>query len=140
MLDAFVALAAEKTPRNLERLADSAVVQANVARREASLGGARGWLVDVLKEVWATADDIEPIGVQERARVRLGCTQAIHTAVEVCDFAYKAAGTSAIFIGTPFERRFRDIHTLSQQIQSREAHYEAIGRVMFNGDPDGTFV
>jgi len=140
MLDAFVTLAAEKTPRNLERLADSAVIQANVARREATLGGARSWLIDVLKEVWATADDIAPIGAQERAKVRLGCTQAIHASVEVGDWAYKAAGTSAIFIGTPFERRFRDLHTLSQQIQSREAHYEAIGRVMLNGDPDGTFV
>jgi indole-3-acetate monooxygenase len=140
MLDAFTSLAAEKTPRNLERLADNPVIQGNVARREAALGGARSWLTDVLKDVWAAADDVEPIGVQERARVRLGCTQAIQTSIEVCDWAYKAAGTSAIFIGTPFERRFRDIHTLSQQIQSREAHYEAIGRVMFNGDPDGAFV
>jgi hypothetical protein len=53
---------------------------------------------------------------------------------------YKAAGTSAIFLGTPFERRFRDIHTLSQQIQSRDAHFETVGRVMFNGDPDGVFL
>ena len=42
--------------------------------------------------------------------------------------------------GTPFERRFRDIHTLSQQIQSREAHFETVGRILFNGDPDETFM
>ena len=59
---------------------------------------------------------------------------------KTADWVYKAAGTSAIFLGTPFERRFRDIHTLSQQIQSREAHFEAVGRVMLNGDPDGTFM
>ena len=76
----------------------------------------------------------------DRARVRLGCSQAIHAALEVADWVYKAAGTSAIFLGTPFERRFRDIHTLSQQIQSREAHFETVGRVMLNGDPDGTFL
>jgi len=140
MLDAFVALAAEKTPRGLERLADSAAVQANVARREATLGSARAWLADILKEVWAAADDMEPIGVPDRARVRLGCTQAIQTAIEVGDWTFKAAGTTAIFIGSPFERRYRDLHTLSQQIQSREAHYEAVGRVLFNGDPDGTFM
>ena len=58
----------------------------------------------------------------------------------IADWVYKAAGTSAIFLGTPFERRFRDIHTLSQQIQSREAHFETVGRIMFNGDPDGTFM
>ena len=60
--------------------------------------------------------------------------------IEVADWVYKAAGTSAIFLGTPFERRFRDIHTLSQQIQSREAHFETVGRIMLNGDPDGTFL
>ncbi|HXT78232.1 MAG TPA: hypothetical protein VN702_01600, partial [Acetobacteraceae bacterium] len=75
-----------------------------------------------------------------RARVRLGCAQAINVAIAVADYVYKAAGVSAIFIGTPFERRFRDIHTLSQQIQSRDAHFEAVGRIMFNGDPDGLFL
>jgi alkylation response protein AidB-like acyl-CoA dehydrogenase len=140
MLDAFVALAVDKTPRNLLRLADSPVVQADIARREAQLGSARAWLVEILKDVWATADDIAPVDLNARLRVRLGCAHAITSAVEVADYVYKAAGTSAIFPGTPFERRFRDIHTLSQQIQSREAHFEAVGKAMFNGDPDGLFL
>jgi alkylation response protein AidB-like acyl-CoA dehydrogenase len=140
MLDAFAVLAADKTPRAMARLADDPVVQANFARREAALGSAHAWLSDVLKEVWATADDVEPIGAADRAKVRLACTNAIQTAIEVGDWTFKAAGASAIFIGTPFERRFRDLHTLSQQIQSREAHWEAVGKVLFNGDPDGTFM
>jgi hypothetical protein len=104
------------------------------------MGSARAFLIEILKEVWEGADDVEPIGSAQRARVRLGCTQAIHVAEKTADRVYKAAGTSAIFLGTPFERRFRDIHTLSQQIQSREAHFESVGRVMLNGDPDGTFM
>ncbi|HEY1412309.1 MAG TPA: acyl-CoA dehydrogenase family protein [Rhodopila sp.] len=140
MLDEFIALAAEKAPRGLPRLADSPVVQSDVARREASLGAARAWLVEILKDVWANADDVAPIDLAARARVRLGCAHAISSAVEVADYVYKAAGTSAIFRGTPLERRFRDIHTLSQQIQSRDAHFEAVGRVLFNGDPDGVFL
>jgi alkylation response protein AidB-like acyl-CoA dehydrogenase len=140
MLDAFIALAAEKTPRGLQRLADSSVVQADVARQEVALGSARAWLAEILREVWAGADDIEPIGLEARMRVRLGCAQAITTAVSVADYVYKAAGTSAIFPGTPFERRFRDIHTLSQQIQSRDSHFEAVGKAMFNGDPEGLFL
>jgi indole-3-acetate monooxygenase len=140
MLDEFIALAAEKTPRGLQRLADSPVVQAGVARQEAHLGAARTWLVEILKDVWAGAGDIAPIDLNARVRVRLGCAHAITTAAEVADYVYKAAGTSAIFRGTPFERRFRDIHTLSQQIQSRDSHFEAVGRAMFNGDPDGVFL
>jgi hypothetical protein len=140
MLDAFFALALEKVPRGLPRLADSGVVQASVARLEASLGGARAYLVEILRDVYACADDVAPIGLEARVRVRLGCAQAIAASVEVADWVYKAAGTSAIFPGSPFERRFRDIHTLSQQIQSRDAHFEAVGRAMFNGDPAGTFL
>jgi alkylation response protein AidB-like acyl-CoA dehydrogenase len=140
MLDAFIALAAEKTPRGLQRLADSPVVQAGVARREAQLGSARSWLIEILKDIWATADDVAAIDLNARVRVRLGCAHAITSALEVADYVYKAAGVSAIFPGTPFERRFRDIHTLSQQIQSRDSHFESVGRVMLNGDPDGVFL
>jgi alkylation response protein AidB-like acyl-CoA dehydrogenase len=140
MLDAFIVLAANKTPRGVGRLADSPTVQSDVARREADIGSARAWLVAVLKEVYERADDVEPIGTNDRALVRLACTQAIHQAEKTANWVYKAAGTSAIFRGTPFERRFRDMHTLSQQIQSREAHFETVGRILFNGDPDGTFM
>jgi alkylation response protein AidB-like acyl-CoA dehydrogenase len=140
MLSAFIELALEKAPRNLGRLADSPVVQSDIARREADLGSARAFLVEILKDIWERADDVEPIGTADRAKLRLGCTQAIHVAEKTADWVYKAAGTSAIFLGTPFERRFRDMHTLSQQIQSREAHFETVGRIMLNGDPDGTFL
>ena len=140
MLEAFAVLAADKTPRAMARLADDPVIQSNFARREAALGSACAWLADTLREVWATADDVDPVTTADRAKVRLACTHAIQTSIEVGDWTFKAAGASAIFIGTPFERRFRDLHTLSQQIQSREAHWEAVGKVMFNGDPDGTFM
>ena len=140
MLDEFIALAKEKTPRGLIRMADMPVVQSDVAHREAALGSGRAYLTEILKDVWESADDIEPIGVEARIRVRLGCAQAIKSAIETADYVYKAAGVSAIFKGTPFERRFRDIHTLSQQIQSRDAHFEMVGKIMFNGDPDGLFL
>nr|WP_294511981.1 acyl-CoA dehydrogenase family protein [uncultured Rhodopila sp.] len=140
MMDSLLSLAAEKIPRGLQRLADSPVLQDGVARREAALGSARAWLEDILKDVSATADDVVPIDLAARVRVRLGCAHAIHSAAEVADYVYKAAGTSAIFLGTPFERRFRDMHTLSQQIQARESHFEAVGRAMFNGDPDELFL
>jgi alkylation response protein AidB-like acyl-CoA dehydrogenase len=140
MLDEFIALAKAKTPRGLARLADMPVVQSDVAHREAALGSGRAYLTEILRDVWDQADDIAPIDTAARIRVRLGCAQAIRSAIETADYVYKAAGVSAIFKGTPFERRFRDMHTLSQQIQSRDAHFEMVGKIMFNGDPDGRFL
>ena len=139
MLDGFEELATRKTPRNLGRLADNAVVQSNVAQMEARLGAARAYLVETLSSIW-TADEAWVIDVPSRARVRLGCAFAIQTAEAVADYAYKAAGTDAIFLGTAFERRFRDIHTLSQQIQSRTAHFKSVGQILLGIEPPGTFL
>ena len=136
MLETFIVLARRKAPRGLERLADSATVQGDVARAEAKLAAARAYLLDTLGRIYAGADDREPIGVPDRARVRLAATNAIHGAIEVADYTYKAAGVDAIFPGSPFERRFRDMHTLSQQIQSRTAHFEAVGQVLLGAPPE----
>jgi len=138
MLEHFIALASRKVPRGLTRLCENAVVQAGVARAEAALGSARAYLLDTLSSVYAGADEVDPINVGDRARVRLACTNAIHGAIEVADFTYKTAGVDAIFPAGPFQRRFRDIHTLSQQIQSRSAHFEAVGQVLL-GIPPETF-
>src|SRR5665213_1028698 len=117
MLSEFVTLAARKSPRGLSRLADNAVVQADVARAEARLGSARAYLIETLSAIYARADEVAPIDVADRARVRL-------------------AGADAIFPGSPFERRFRDIHTLSQQIQARVAHFEAVGQILLGVPPE----
>jgi alkylation response protein AidB-like acyl-CoA dehydrogenase len=137
MLDALMALAAGKAPRGLSLLAEDALVQADVARAEAKIESARAWLLETLAAIYAAATPDAPIGVADRARVRLGCAHAIHAAIEVADFTYKAAGVDAIFPGSPFERRFRDMHTLSQQIQSRGAHFAAAGQVMLGRAPAG---
>ena len=139
MLSEFTALASRKVPRGLSRLADSALVQADVARAEARLGSARAYLAETLTTIYAHADNVAPIEIADRARVRLACTNAIHGAAEVVDFAYKAAGVDAIFPGSPFERRFRDMHTLSQQIQARSAHFEQVGQVLLGVPPEVFF-
>ena len=136
MLSEFVTLASRKSPRGLARLADNAVVQADVARAEARLGSARAYLIETLSTLYAHAGDTAPIEVGERARVRLACTNAISGAIEVGDLAYKAAGIDSIFPGSPFERRFRDMHTLSQQIQARAAHFESVGQVLLGVPPE----
>jgi alkylation response protein AidB-like acyl-CoA dehydrogenase len=136
MLDAFIELACRKTPRGMVRLADSGVVQAEVAKCEVKLGAARAYLLDTLAEIYETADSVAPIDIPARGRVRLAGTHAISTAVAVADYTYKAAGVDAIFPGSPFMRRFRDIHTVSQQIQSRDVHYETCGQILLGNPPE----
>lgn len=135
MLEDFRALAAEKTPRGRPRLAEDSLTQADFARAKARVSSAEAYALSVLADVYERADDWAVINFEDRARVRLICSNAIQASVEVADWSYRAAGVSAIFPGSPFERRFRDIHTLSQQIQARAAHFEAVGQVLLGEAP-----
>lgn len=136
MLDEFHDLAADKTPRGRGRLAEDKLTQADYARAEARLGSALAYLHHILGDVYDRADDVEPIGIEDRAMVRLACSNAIQAGVETADWVHRAAGVSAIFPGSPFERRWRDIHTVSQQIQSRPSHFEAVGGVLLGEPPE----
>lgn len=135
MLDDFKTLAGEKTPRGRPRLADSAAIQSGVAHAEVRLGAARAYALETLADIYARAGSEGAIELTDRARVRLATSNAIQGAIEVVDWCYKQAGVDAIFAGSGFQRRFRDIHTLSQQIQSRDGHFEAVGEVLLGGSP-----
>ncbi len=136
MLDAFVEIAKRKTPRGLGPLATSATAQAGVARASARIDAARCWLISELKTAYDAAGPEELMDIPARARVRLACAHATEAAIDVADYAYKSAGTDAIFATSAFERRFRDLHTAAQQTQARGAHFEAVGAVMLGAGGD----
>jgi len=45
------------------------------------------------------------------------------------------AGATAIFAANPFERRFRDINTVTQQVQARTTHFETVGAHLLGLSP-----
>ncbi len=138
MLAEFRALATKKAPRGRPRMATDPLVQADYSKAVAKLGAAEAYVLATMADVYAGAGDTGAISFEERARVRLCCTNAIQSAVEVANWVHHAAGVSAIFPGSPFERRFRDIHTVSQQIQSRTSHWAAVGEILL-GEPPPVF-
>ncbi len=141
LLDAFVALTAEKTPRGYKsKLRLSAVVQSEIAEAEARLRGARMYLLGTLDEIWRAVEPANLVTLEQRMAIRLAATHAIQEAVRVADAAYHAAGATAIFESNAFERRFRDIHTVAQQLQGRRSHFETVGKHLLGLEADATFV
>jgi alkylation response protein AidB-like acyl-CoA dehydrogenase len=137
-LDAFVELARDKIPRGAKRtLRDNNVVQAQVSQSEARLCGARAFLLGSLDEIWREVSGSGRLGADHNTTIRLASTWAIHQARDVVDMAYHAAGATAIFKSNPFERRFRDIHTVIQQHQGRQAHFETVGQALLGLEPEG---
>jgi len=139
VLDAFVELARDKIPRGAKRtLRDNNVIQAQVAQSEARIGAARAFLLGALEDIWREAGRIGRLSLDHNATIRLASTWAIHQAREAIDTLYHAAGATAIFEENPFERRFRDIHTVVQQYQGRQAHFETVGQILLGLGPEST--
>ncbi|WIM11485.1 acyl-CoA dehydrogenase family protein [Enhydrobacter sp.] len=140
-LDNFVDVARNKVPRGQKSpIRDNAVVQTNLAQAEINIRAARAYLLQSMAVIWKDLSAGNTITVEQRITIRGASTNAIHKGREAVDFAYNAAGATAIFENHPLERRFRDIHTVTQQLQGRLSHFETVGAWMMGLDPDLTFV
>ncbi len=134
-LDAFMTLAAGKTGRvGRGVLRDNPVIQSEVAKVAGGLHAARAFLRDMLEDIWHAANK-DGATLEQRARLRLAITGALDQSVRTVDFAYTAAASSAIFNGSPFERRFRDMHTVTAQGQAHMSNFESAGQALFGLEP-----
>src|SRR5450432_1319483 len=140
-LDSFIDVARNKVARGSKNpLRDNAVVQSNLAQAEVNLRAARGFVLQSMADTWKALAAGATITVAQRINIRMAATHAIQKAREAVDFAYNAAGATAIFENHPLERRFRDIHTVTQQLQGQLRHFETVGAWIMGADADLTFV
>jgi alkylation response protein AidB-like acyl-CoA dehydrogenase len=140
-LDEFVVLARDKIPRGARNtMRNNNVIQAETAQAQARLSSARRWLLGSFEDIAAAVAERGHITLDERMTIRLASTFCIHTALEVVDVLYQAAGATAIFNENPFERRFRDIHSVAQQLQGRQQHFETVGQHLLGLEADTSWL
>ena len=129
MLNSFIALAGQKTPSGAPSLLrDNSVIQARVAASEARIASMRAWLTQSLRESWDGCVATGQHAFEHRMTMRLASTYAIRELRQVVEDAYDDAGATAIFENHPFERRLRDMHAVTQQIQSNPMHLQTVGQ------------
>ncbi len=137
VMTSFVTEASGAVPRGGSRSrAESHVMQAHVGWNEARLRAARTFLVTSIAEIWEVARIRGELTQDELVTIRMASTYAIQSARQVVATLYEAAGAMAIFNARPFERRFRDVHTVTQQIQGHPEHFETVGQVLLGRKPD----
>jgi len=130
-LDAFIQIAGTKVPMlGSKPLRDNPVVQSKVAVAEAQWQSAHAFLRKALGDMWETACRREGFTLRQRAALRLAAVHAGHQAKEVTETAYHFAGGTAIFENEPFERRLRDVHAATQQVQAQFVNFEVAGQVL----------
>jgi len=129
-LDAAIDLARSKQPQGLGAMRENNAVQSQIGRTEATWRAARAYLYSTAAEIWRDLERGVAYTEAHRIAMRIAATWTIHQAASVVDIAYHMSGATAVFAANPFERRFRDIHAIAQQIQARDIHYEDAGKAL----------
>lgn len=135
-LDAAIDLARGKTPQAQKAMRENNAVQGVVGRMEAQWRATRAYLYSTAAEVWRDLVRDGTLTEAHRIALRIAATWSIHQSAAVVDTAYHMAGATAVFSANRFERRFRDMHAIAQQIQGRDSHYEDVGKAILSGDLD----
>jgi alkylation response protein AidB-like acyl-CoA dehydrogenase len=129
-LDAAIELARGKESLGLKAMRENNAVQGSLGRIEGNWRAARAYLYATAAEAWRDLTATGKLSDDHRLALRLASTWTIHQAASVVDAAYHMAGATAVFSANKFERRFRDMHAIAQQIQARDVHYEDVGKAL----------
>lgn len=140
LIDAFLELPATKVSRGASKpLRENNVVQSQLAQSEAKWHSARAFLHNTLDDIYDYVIEHGEMTGHHAAMMRLASTWSINQAREAVNTMFHCAGSIAVFEEQPFERRLRDIHTVSQQSQGRQLHYESVGQIMLGLPPENQF-
>lgn len=135
-LDDFIKLAVAKKPYGAATLlCDNNVIQSQVGLSEVRLQASRSHVIETYRRLYRAAAQGQRFTQEMRVANRGATTYAIHQAREVMQFIQHAAGATAVFKSNPFERRFRDLHTLTQQGQAAFSNFEALGQALMGRTP-----
>jgi alkylation response protein AidB-like acyl-CoA dehydrogenase len=137
MLDAFIALAKTKSQAwSPDSLRENHAVQHIVSYSDATLKAARAGLHNTIDDAWRDVTLTGTLSVEHRLEIRQASTYAIHACRDMAHQVFHEAGSTAIFNNQPFERRLRDVNSVSQQLQGRRTHFETVGHYRLGGQPN----
>ena len=136
-LEDILALSAEKVPLLArEPLAANPLFQHRLGTMDVTLRAARTLLYADMADAWATAVAGEPFAPDRRARIRATVTWAVSAALSVVDDAYHAGGGSALYSTSSLQRRFRDMHAVTQHFLVKADTLTTVGAVLAGAEVD----
>ena len=140
-LDAFADLAATKTPFiSTTLLRDRPVAQQRMGESTAMYRSARAYLFEAMGEV---CDELlagrELPSARTTQNARLACTHAANACMQAVDLIHNAAGTTAIRMDSPLERKLRDAHACATHRWVAHPLYGELGRILLGHEPSAEF-
>jgi alkylation response protein AidB-like acyl-CoA dehydrogenase len=126
ILDELVELVQQKAGRPGAQADNSAFLE-GLAEAEATYRSARAFVY----EVWSDANEAlargDRLSVRQHTLIRLALAHVTRSLHDVANFAYLAAGTTALRKGT-LQRLLRDVHAGTQHVTSSPPVVQACGR------------
>jgi indole-3-acetate monooxygenase len=137
-VEAGVHLCMTKTPAYLgTALRDQQLAQFLMGKARSRVEASRDTLNNAAT---AAFDEVERSGTllssEAKARIQLAVCFAAEACAEAVRLVNDVVGTSSIRAGQPFERHFRDLHTLLQHSDKSAPRYASAGRLMFGLEND----
>ena len=134
-LDATLDIAQGKVPRFRSiKLKDDRDVQKMMGEAEIRWRAARAFLHDAVARIWEGLGSQDDISKAQRIAFRMAGTHVIREAAAVLDLGYTVVGSSSIYQDNPLQRRFQDMHVITQHVQARLSHYGYVGRHFLGHD------
>ncbi len=130
---------AGQSGRKQALMRDQGTVQRSIGEARAIYSASRAFLRESMSVVWASAISRGSLTLEERINLRLASTHAIRTSANVVDICYNLCGSGAIFASNPIQRRFQDIHVITQHLQGHPTNYESAGQFFLGFEPEGNF-
>ena len=138
-LDDILSLSASKLPLLARSpLAENALFQHRLAASDVTLRAARALLYADAVSAWATAASRAAFTPEHRARIRSAAAWAVAAAASVVDMAYLSGGGSSLYSGNPLQRRFRDVHSVTQHFLVKPDTLTTAGAVLAGVEADLT--
>ena len=135
-IDAFIELAADKTPRGRTGLlCENPQVQDAVGRADAILNAGRTYRSAMIAELWNTVAAGKETTLEQRARCRLASTYAADCAREAMDLVYRYGGSTSFKRESRLAECWRDLHVVGQTVTVSPEWYPIGGRGDLGMDP-----
>jgi alkylation response protein AidB-like acyl-CoA dehydrogenase len=135
-LDELAEVAQRKVPSLYASvLAEKPVVQVELARAEAALGGARAFLYGVVEDMWQSVRARQAPSGRQLAQGRLAAIQAVETGAAVARSANTLAGGGSIYSSSSLQRHARDAEVITHHFTVAPHTWEEAGRVLLGRQP-----
>jgi len=117
------------------KLADRSYVRIEVAKAEAMLRSARGFLYDTTDDVWQAILAGKTVTPEQVALLRLSAVEVARVGNQIVQNMFGLAGTTAIYSSHPLQRYLRDAAVVKQHAFLGEGIYDGAGAVSLGVPP-----